>query len=131
MKSKITGIIMLVAIFAVTAVVSNAQITRQVKTNIPFAFNVGKAELPAGQYIVTYGASSISNSTLIVRSVDGKNNAIAIIGSEVPSNVDEIVSVSFERVDGKYYLGGVSMYALKIDLNSPKTGIPPLKIAAE
>jgi hypothetical protein len=131
MKKRLTGIIMIIGIFAATAVISNAQITRQLRTKVPFSFTIGKTELPAGNYVITFGAATKDNGTIIVRSEDGSRSVIEMVQSEVVERANETTGVTFERVNGKYYLGSVSIYALKVDLDGPKSDAPGLKLAAK
>jgi hypothetical protein len=131
MKKKLTGIIMLIGIFAATAAIANAQLTRQLKTTIPFSFTVGKADLPAGDYVIMYGGVTPSHSSIIVRSADGSRSVMALIRTESVTGAAEFNGITFERVNGRYYLGEVSVYALKIDLGGPKSDAPGLKLAAK
>lgn len=129
-KKRLIAIIMLVGIFAATAVVSNAQIIRQLKTSVPFSFNIGKAEYPTGDYVISFGVTP-AVSTIIIRSESGSSVGMAIVRAESVIKPNDANGVTFERVSGRYHLSGVSFYALKLDLGGPKSDLPGLKIAAK
>lgn len=119
MRSKIIGTLMLVGLFATFTAVSNAQIVRHLKTNVPFSFAVGNTELPAGEYVISYGVVATSRDRVIIRSVDGTNAVIAYAKPEFGVE-DAGTSVNFETVNGKNYLSGVSLYGLKFDFDAPR-----------
>lgn len=131
MKKKITGIIALASVLAVLAVAASAQTNRQLRTNVPFDFNVAGTQLPAGNYIFTYGGAGISGSTVIIRSTDGRGAIAALVRTEVTAEPGEVNGVSFSQVDGKYYLNEISMYALRIVVGTPGASHTKLTVAAK
>lgn len=88
-KQALRAVTMLVSIIALafmTALVSNAQSGRQqLRANIPFDFIVGDKTLEAGKYVVGTITSN-SDEGMLVRSRDGRQNAIRLTTSVRSSN---------------------------------------------
>ncbi len=129
MKKRIVAILMVVGFFAVAASVSNAQIVKQIKTKVPFAFTVSGTELPAGDYVILYGG--FSANSVIVRSTDGSNAAVLLVRSELIEGLDSTNGVDFSKIDGKYYLDGITIYALRLDASTGRKADERLRIAAK
>ena len=87
-------------------VAANAQTTKHMTITVPFAFNVGEKELPAGTYSV-YGTSTISNDGFLLRSADGQNKIVFNAYQKQSSKIRSKSRLEFRRYDEKYFLAGV------------------------
>ena len=72
MKHKILTIAATVGILLSLSVIAGAQTRNRIEATIRFDFMAGAKEMKAGDYSI----KRISESTFLVRSADGKNNAI-------------------------------------------------------
>lgn len=129
MKRNLALIAMIFGVILTSAAAVSAQTTRQIRTTVPFDFVVSGTELPAGDYVITFGGSGISRNSVIVRSADGKGAAVAMVRTETVSLPNEVTGVNFQRVNGEYRLEGVTLYALKIHFNSGSDKGPGLTLA--
>ena len=98
MNRNVIGALMTLIVASSIAVpVVNAQQTIMT-CNVPFAFNIGDKQLPAGTYIVR----EMGRATLI-QSKDGENRVLGIYNYAVPSKADENKLV-FDKVGDHYFL---------------------------
>jgi hypothetical protein len=67
---------------------------------IPFDFTVGKQQFYAGDYLIGRSAPSV----LSIRTGSGYNVLMTLANSSSPSRVPGIVSLTFDRVDDRYFL---------------------------
>lgn len=102
---------LLTAAFAVTPVLAAGHAT--LRSNIPFDFTVGKKILPAGEYTV---ADSFGSDMMYIRSVDGKQAAMAITNAGSPNANGNEATLAFSVVDGKRYLVSVTRPGVAKDL---------------
>jgi hypothetical protein len=71
------------------------------KADVPFAFNVGQKQLPAGTYIVKVQGAN----TIVIRNVETGESALSVAGYEVPrSTKDKLV---FSHVGHEYFLSQI------------------------
>ena len=95
------AIIMFVAVWATTAQ-SQAASPRLMRAHIPFAFNVGNKELPAGEYAITVLNPNSDQKVLQIRSTDGSVSAIvSTVGTK--SKSPEQSKVVFHRYGDTYF----------------------------
>jgi hypothetical protein len=95
------AIMTLVAVWATTAR-SQAASPWLMRAHIPFAFNVGNKELPAGEYNITVLNPSSDQKVLQIRSTDGRVSAIvSTIGMQ--SKSPEKSKVVFHRYGDTYF----------------------------
>ena len=91
------------AVAAATAFVISplkAQLTSNVEANIPFAFRVGDATMPAGKYIV----SPLDEGQIEVSAVSGKPSAVYIVettSADQPAGKTELI---FHRYGNQEFL---------------------------
>ena len=108
MKNKVTTIAAAVGLFLTLAISITAQTPTGAEVNIPFDFSAGKANLKAGNYIVTYS----SGNALKLRSADGKKtvlvNAPLTIGGRDYKAGERLV---FNRIGSQYFLTQVWLTA--------------------
>jgi hypothetical protein len=102
MKRNLIGILSLV-VMAVLISSTGAFAQSYAKADVPFAFTVGSAQLPAGTYEVrTVGAS---NSSIVIQNHDTNAAAMSNAGREQPRNTN--AKLVFHRVGNTYFLAEV------------------------
>src|SRR5690242_838132 len=92
---------MLVAV-AATAARSQSPAPRLMRAHIPFAFNVGNKQLPAGEYNLTVLNPSSDQKVLQIRSADGRYTAI-VSTLVAKSKSPEKSKLAFHRYNDTYY----------------------------
>lgn len=92
---------MFLAVVTITAE-AQASGSQIMHARIPFAFNVGKTELPAGEYTVTVLNPNSDRKVLQIRSADGKLSALIQTG-ERETNVQDQTKLVFNRYGNKYF----------------------------
>ena len=101
MKRNVIGaLMMLIVAFTVAVPVVNAQSTI-LTANVPFAFNIGAKQLPAGAYAVR----EMDRATLI-QSRDAENSVLGIYNYAGASKADETKLV-FHKVGDHYFLAQI------------------------
>ena len=115
MKRNVIGALMtLIVAFTVTVPVVNAQSTI-LTANVPFAFNIGAKQLPAGAYAVR----EMDRATLI-QSRDAKNSVLGIYNDAGPSKAYETKLV-FHKVSDRYFLAEIWTSARGEGLSVPES----------
>ena len=99
------GVLVTVFVSAAKAQTASPQV---VVAKIPFAFTVGKTNLPAGKYAFTVVNPASDRKVLQIRSVDGRASAM-ILTNSVSGIVVENAKVVFERYDDRYYFTQAQM----------------------
>ena len=101
MKHNVFGALMtLIVAFSIAVPVVQAQQTIMT-ANIPFAFNIGNKQLPAGAYAIR----EMDRATLI-QSRDGENGVLGIYAYAGPSKAEETKLV-FNKVGDHYFLAQI------------------------
>ena len=95
----------------------------KIVANIPFAFTVGKAELPSGKYTITVLNNSSDRKILQIRSVDGRTAAM-VITTGVIGNVSDDSKLVFDRYGDRYFFS-------QARLAGDPTGLATMKSSAE
>jgi hypothetical protein len=102
MKRNLIGILSLV-VLSVLIGSTGAYAQSYAKANVPFAFTVGSAQLPAGAYeIKTVGAG---NSSIVIQNRESNEAAMSTAGHEQPRNTS--AKLVFHRVGNSYFLAEV------------------------
>jgi hypothetical protein len=91
---------------------SNAQ---RVIASIPFAFNAGRATLPAGKYTVTVLNPTSDRKILQIRSMNGRSSA-NVLTTASSANVSDDAKLVFERVGDRYVFAQAQMAGDEITL---------------
>lgn len=110
------AIIIVIGAFTASAQAQTAA-NQKVVANIPFGFNVGTKNLPAGKYTITVVNPSSDRKILQIRSTDGRSTAITLTTS-VAGNTPEETKLVFHRYGDQYFFaqaqmaGDVSLAAL-------------------
>jgi hypothetical protein len=86
------------------AVKSHAQDSEGVVVKVPFEFVVGQKTMPAGTYSVGRISSVDPHSGLIIRDYD---NSVLVLATLAETASAEQPALSFEHVEGKYFLSKV------------------------
>jgi len=94
-------LVIVVVTFAISAQAQTAGTPRMI-ANIPFAFNVGKTNLPAGKYTVTVVNPSSDRKILQLRSSDGRATAMTLTADVIGKASDEAKLV-FHRYGDQYF----------------------------
>ena len=105
---------------AAQAQTSSAQ---RVVANIPFAFNVGQTQLPAGKYTITVLNPSSDRRVLQVRNADGRSSAI-VQTTSVLGNAADNAKIVFHRYGDRYFFARAQM-------DGEATGLAAVKSKAE
>jgi hypothetical protein len=99
MKRNVIGIMSLLVMSLILNAAVQAQSTA--RANVPFAFKLGSAELPAGTYVVgTTGASAIQ-----IRNGQTSARALSVVRREYQSNSG--AKLVFHHVAGQYFLAEI------------------------
>lgn len=98
---------MFMAIVTITAE-AQSQGSQKMRARIPFAFNAGKTELPAGEYTITVLNPNSDRKVLQIRSAGGKLSAL-IQTSELDTNTAEQTKLVFNRYGDKYFFAQAQM----------------------
>lgn len=119
MKKQISrallGIVATLSLF----VFVNAQTARAVVVQVPFDFVAGEKQLPAGRYMVRRIRSD-SETTLIIRSVDGRTSTLVL--THTGEGNPRTASLSFRQHGERYFLAEVSMPGTSSIRELSKTG---------
>jgi hypothetical protein len=110
MKKFLTLSIGILAFLAVVTVTAQAQTsgTQHMRARIPFAFNVGSKELPAGIYNITVLNPNSDRKVLQIRSLDGRVSAI-INTLGTTANATEMPKLVFNRYGERYFFARAHM----------------------
>jgi hypothetical protein len=94
---------MIVSLATLTLAATAAFAQTSVQANVPFAFEAGRAVMPAGHYVVTEDAVA---QTLTLRNVDTKTSA-SIRADQASINSDGTIKMMFHRYGSQYFLASV------------------------
>ena len=101
MKKQLFNAFAMCGVFLTLAVGSvQAQTGYRIQINIPFDFTAGESSLRAGIYTV----EQISDSTLLVRSIDGKKSVLLLTRATDPVRTEQKARIIFNRYGDLYFL---------------------------
>jgi hypothetical protein len=86
-----------------------AQVSTQIKANIPFDFTAGRKTLPAGDYTLNFQAVG-SPTTFLLQGADGRSGAFLLtfmVQWKEPE--EQRAELVFHRYGGRYFLAQVWM----------------------
>ena len=101
------AIIVLAGAFTVNAQAQTAGAKIAV-ANVPFAFNVGNKNLPAGKYTVTVINPASDRKILQIRSINGRASAMVQTNSVIGITSDDAKLV-FQRYGDRYFFAQAQM----------------------
>jgi hypothetical protein len=113
------AIIMLAGVLAAAAQAQTSSAQKMV-ANIPFTFNVGQTELPAGKYTITVVNPSSDRKVLQIRNADGHSSAMIQTTSELRNAADNAKLV-FHRYGDRYFFAQAQMAGDMTSLAAVKT----------
>ena len=119
---------MFMAVVTITAE-AQASGSQLMRAHIPFAFNVGKTNLPAGEYTVTVVNPSSDRKILQIRSEDGRVSALVQTNGVKSANTDNAKLV-FNRYDDTYFFAQVQIAGDSTTLAAVKTSAERSKESA-
>ena len=102
MKRNLIGILSLV-VLSVLISATGASAQSYAKANVPFAFSVGSAQLPAGTYEVKNMGQG--NSSILIQNDETSAAALSTAGREQPRQTN--AKLVFHRVGNSYFLAEV------------------------
>ena len=118
----VIAVVILAGVLA-TDVQAQSGSSQKIVANIPFSFNVGKTNLPAGKYTITVLNPTSDRRILQIRSANGRSSAM-ILTSEVIGDVAENSKLVFERDGDRYYFAQAQMAGNSSSLAAPRAKIP-------
>ena len=99
--------LVLIGLFAVCAQ-AQSRSGQQLTVDIPFAFNVGNAELAAGQYTVKIVNPSSDRAVLQIRDAKGQSSAL-VATTDVAGWSSKNARLTFRQYGSQYFLAQVWM----------------------
>jgi len=121
MKKNLMMTAVVVSLVFVSMLCVNAMTSTVLKVNVPFAFQVGKASLPAGEYIVEIqraSSASALGTSLVIRTKDGKTRKM--IGTRPASELNNGASLTFNKYSNTYFLANVDSYGVGCELSKSR-----------
>ena len=115
------AMIILAGAFTASAQAQTAN-SQRVVANIPFGFNVGTKNLPAGKYTITVVNPSSDRKVLQIRSTDGKSTAITQTTSVI-GNASEDAKLVFHRYGDQHFLAQAQMAGETVSLATHKSSV--------
>jgi hypothetical protein len=79
--------------------------SEEVRANIPFAFVVNKATLPAGNYSID--RAGMTSDAIVIRCLDGKTSQLAGTMSRGASKISDRTKLVFHRYGDRYFLSQI------------------------
>lgn len=125
MKRHLNISLAIILVVGALAAAAQAQTSsaQRVVANIPFAFNVGQTQLPAGKYTITVLNPSSDRRVLQVRNADGRLSAI-VQTTSVLVNAAGDAKLVFHRYGDRYFFA-------KAQMAGDATGLAAVKSKAE
>ena len=80
---------------------------QKVVANIPFAFNVGNTNLPAGKYTITVLNPTSDRKILQIRSTNGRS--AMIVTTPLMGNASDETKLVFQRYGDRYFFAQAKM----------------------
>ena len=110
MKRHINILVAIIVLAGALTVNAQAQTVRTqiAVANVPFAFNVGNKNLPAGKYTVTVVNPASDRKVLQIRSTNGRASAM-IQTNSVVGNVSDNAKLVFQRYGDRYFFAQVQI----------------------
>jgi hypothetical protein len=120
-KKNLTMVLAVVSVVFASVMFVAAADSELLKVNVPFTFQVGKATLPAGEYIVEIQRASNASalgSALVVRTSDGKT--YQMVSSRAARGVNDRAMLTFNKYSNTYFLAHVDSYGIGCELSKSK-----------
>jgi hypothetical protein len=94
--------------------------TQRVLADIPFGFNVGKTNLPAGKYTITVLNPTSDQKVLQIRSTNGRSSA-TVLTTSIIGNTSDDAKLVFHRYGNLYFFAQVQLAGDRISLAAVKS----------
>lgn len=104
--NTLAAILILVGALTVNAQAQTAG-AQKVVANIPFAFNAGNTNLPAGKYSITVLNPSSDRKILQIRSTKG--SSATVLTTAETGNISDDAKLVFQRYGDRYFFAQVQM----------------------
>ena len=110
MKRHLLILVAIIIVAGAFTVSAQAQSTgaQKVVANIPFAFNVGNTNLPAGKYTITVLNPTSDRHILQIRSANGRSTAVTQT-TNVIGNASDDAKLVFHRYGSRYFFAQAQM----------------------
>jgi hypothetical protein len=105
-KKFICPILFLGLTVAGGASVAHAQVTDTVEATIPFHFQAGMAEFPAGTYTIR-NVDTLTPSEMEIRSLDGSKSALFVVEEDEADKTPQASELIFNKVGDHYSLESI------------------------
>jgi hypothetical protein len=124
MKRHLSFAVLMLVVMSFAAVSAKAQASGApiARTRIPFAFNVGRTALPAGEYIVTVVNPASDRKVLQIRSTDGSVSALVQTTGATTHAADNAMLV-FHRYGDKYFFAQARVAGESTTLTAVKSSV--------
>jgi len=122
MKKNLLLSAAVVALIFASAVYSNAMVTTILRVNVPFAFQVGKTQVPAGAYVVQIEratSSSALGTALRLTTMDGKSQ-FRVVATPGNYRAATRAALTFNKYADSYFLASVDSYGLGCQVSKSK-----------
>ena len=103
MNRKLVGILMTLAVSLLVSV-PNTYAQNVTQATVPFAFTIGRSEMPAGTYTIRH----ISPSVIAVRDSDTGKSVLTLVRPESAGKSSGNPKLLFNKYGNKYFLSQVS-----------------------
>lgn len=104
--NTLVAILILVGALTVSAQAQTAG-AQKVVANIPFAFNAGNTNLPAGKYTITVLNPTSDRKILQIRSTKG--SSATVLTTAESGNISDDAKLVFQRYGDRYFFAQVQM----------------------
>ena len=124
MKRHLSFAVLMLVVMSLAAVSAEAQASGApiARTRIPFAFNVGRTALPAGEYTVTVVNPASDRKVLQIRSTDGRVSALVQTTGATTHAADNAMLV-FHRYGDKYFFAQARVAGESTTLTAVKSSL--------
>jgi hypothetical protein len=124
MKRHLSFAVLMLVLMSLAAVSAEAQASGApiARTRIPFAFNVGRTALPAGEYTVTVVNPASDRKVLQIRSTDGRVSALVQTTGATTHAADNAMLV-FHRYGDKYFFAQARVAGESTTLTAVKSSL--------
>jgi hypothetical protein len=124
MKIHLSFAVLMLVLMSLAAVSAEAQASGApiARTRIPFAFNVGRTALPAGEYTVTVVNPASDRKVLQIRSTDGRVSALVQTTGATTHAADNAMLV-FHRYGDKYFFAQARVAGESTTLTAVKSSM--------
>jgi len=103
---------------------------KQIIANVPFAFSVGKTNLPAGRYTLTVLNPTSDRRILQIRNSNGRSSAM-VITTGVIGEVADSAKLVFHRYGDQYFFAQAQLAGDSTSLAAPRHKIPHMQTGAK